>query len=271
MSERGYLIEKALEDLVAAVRGHGELAMAMARAQGALSSTESDDDPGAASRRADRLATLVMAQARLIHTFRDLRVDRDNAFKDMNAAAGALNYGSTPPFEPVLRRREPMGPLEQAVVRAMACPEWPNCAESDSEGGCLACAQTAEVLGALAYVSIDECEAGTGASSILAERWDQVFKGYDAEHDMRHAPGGLLAAAICYAERALLDGMRERPPGDVLTPTRWSLPQKFAPSCDPIRNLVVAGALIAAEIDLMRGTSLKPAQYGAAVSAIEVP
>lgn len=79
------------------------------------------------------------------------------------------------------------------------------------------------------------------AHQILIERRRQIGeKGYDPIHDDHHKYGELLMGALSYMCS----------PGDQLWP--WD-PASFHQSSDPVRNLVKAGALVAAEGDrLMR-------------------
>lgn len=74
------------------------------------------------------------------------------------------------------------------------------------------------------------------AHLIVAERREQILKGYDIVHDNLHWSGELLFGALAYLCC----------PGDVLWP--WE-PETYKPSVDPVRNIVKAGALIAAEGD----------------------
>ena len=97
---------------------------------------------------------------------------------------------------------------------------------------------------------------GDGASLIMDERDRQVKKeGFTEEHDAEHTDAELIQAARAYALMAeaqqsgencvTFDGIGpEKPPTDWPWELRW-----WKPSNDPIRNLVKAGALIAAEID----------------------
>ena len=95
-----------------------------------------------------------------------------------------------------------------------------------------------------------------GAELIAAERQRQIdVEGWTAAHDDLHEECELLDAALCYggvAGSQILDGdggaeakekMLEGWPWD----RAW-----WKPSSDPIRNLVKAGALIAAEIDRLQ-------------------
>lgn len=80
----------------------------------------------------------------------------------------------------------------------------------------------------------------TGAELIAAERNRQIeSKGYTAEHDAHHRVEEFVDAALTYA--SVTDS-------DVHWVWPWNL-TAFRPSEDRVRNLVKAGALIAAAID----------------------
>lgn len=130
------------------------------------------------------------------------------------------------------------------------------------------------------------CSVGDlrGASLILSERYRQVqVEGWTPEHDAEHDEGELLRAARLYAEAASVAADGPRTAGIVArylerrgyeqdedyrrmvenparhffgwdkAPDAWPWdPSWWKPSPDPIRNLVKAGALIAAEIDRLR-------------------
>lgn len=95
-----------------------------------------------------------------------------------------------------------------------------------------------------------------GIALIQAERQRQVeVEGFDSEHDDEHGPGFISAAAAAYVLLAcdLVDGdyrksdfkKRSKHRMD----TAWPWDEKWwKPSPDPTRNLVKAGALIAAEV-----------------------
>lgn len=87
----------------------------------------------------------------------------------------------------------------------------------------------------------------SGVARITAERTRQIeHEGYSAEHDDAHATGQLTLAACCYAHHAV-EQQRGR---DAAIPTNWPWHQgEWNPAPDPLRNLEIAGALIAAEID----------------------
>lgn len=90
-----------------------------------------------------------------------------------------------------------------------------------------------------------------GIAMIAVERRRQIeAEGWTPEHDAEHVSGELLTAAVEYVRCAegqvsgvVLAGIGECWPWDAAS---WK------PSDDPIRNLVKAGALIAAEIDRLR-------------------
>jgi len=94
-----------------------------------------------------------------------------------------------------------------------------------------------------------------GASLIARERRRGVeVEGYTAAHDAEHRHGQLAAAAITYADVALvrityLPEAQEREITEIMA-NRWPFEEEwFKPAVDPVDNLVKAGALIAAEID----------------------
>jgi hypothetical protein len=97
----------------------------------------------------------------------------------------------------------------------------------------------------------------TGIELISVERKRQIEEeGWAVEHDDSHFPGCLSVAGASYAAfvasvLSATDGWREnyRWLGQQLWPfdSEW-----WKPSEDPIRNLVKAGALIAAEIDRLQ-------------------
>jgi len=91
----------------------------------------------------------------------------------------------------------------------------------------------------------------TGAELITDERTRQISKeGWTPEHDDGHNEGEMTEAAICYAQASQFVG-RSISMGLIQdTPERWPWDHEWwKPSQDRVRNLVKAGALIAAEID----------------------
>lgn len=81
-----------------------------------------------------------------------------------------------------------------------------------------------------------------GAELIAAERQRQVSEeGWTPDHDATHTAGELAMAAACYAWYGTGGG---RPVARWPWDERW-----WKPEGGPVRNLVKAGALIAAELD----------------------
>lgn len=98
----------------------------------------------------------------------------------------------------------------------------------------------------------------SGIELITAERERQIsVEGWSPEHDDGHSRGEMMSAAVdCVAEckRILRDheplvDSRGLPFGWPWSKLWWK------PSPDPVRNLVKAGALIAAEIDRLQRLS----------------
>lgn len=86
-----------------------------------------------------------------------------------------------------------------------------------------------------------------GSELIAAERQRQAeVEGWTAEHDDEHAEGSLIRAAVCYADDARPFMTRYGVARFAVWPWRST---DWKPSGDPVRSLVKAGALIAAEID----------------------
>ncbi len=84
----------------------------------------------------------------------------------------------------------------------------------------------------------------TGVELIRAERHRQICdEGYLPDHDDAQTDGSIASAAAAYAARSLPDW---RP--DVVS-LLWPWHIKYWKPAPPIRMLVKAGALIAAEID----------------------
>lgn len=94
-----------------------------------------------------------------------------------------------------------------------------------------------------------------GANLILAERVRQVTcEGFQSSHDDKHVEGELMEAAICYAVHAAQQVLVSTP-GLGVNCWPWSA-EWWNPASDPIRNLVKAGALLAAEIDRLKRLEL---------------
>jgi hypothetical protein len=103
----------------------------------------------------------------------------------------------------------------------------------------------------------------TGAELITQERRRQIeVEGWSAGHDEQHARMQLTKAAICYifvaneilklphAAKAI-ESARLQVPDLIQTLWPWA-EHWWKPTADPVRNLVKAGALIAAEIDRLQ-------------------
>lgn len=93
----------------------------------------------------------------------------------------------------------------------------------------------------------------TGVELIAAERERQVsVEGWTPEHDDDHDMGEMAAAAMCYAELCVDDEIVEVDSTDLFFSWwPWDM-EWWKPSDVPIRNLVKAGALLAAEIDRLQ-------------------
>ena len=98
-----------------------------------------------------------------------------------------------------------------------------------------------------------------GIELIAQERQRQIeAEGWTPEHDDEHDAGQLAAAARCYTKTAQLQVCRlvSRQLGRPEFTWPWD-EEAWKPSPDAIRNLVKAGALIAAEIDRLQRTKHK--------------
>jgi len=94
----------------------------------------------------------------------------------------------------------------------------------------------------------------TGIELITDERTRQIeVEGWTPEHDQEHADQQMAEAAMCYIARTV-----NMPSGDEYSssslsdfpPEAWPWsPKWWKPDSHPVRNLVKAGALLAAEID----------------------
>jgi len=93
----------------------------------------------------------------------------------------------------------------------------------------------------------------TGAELIADERRRQIEdEGYTAEHDDKVDQPGELAAAACYYAARPEDTRAIQ-----MYPPNWAGQHAKKKSKSRLRQLVVAGALIAAEIDRMQRASTK--------------
>lgn len=97
-----------------------------------------------------------------------------------------------------------------------------------------------------------------GTDLIAQERYRQISdEGWTPEHDDKHDYGQLAAAAMCYTQVTLIrmtykaNASAERESETIATHWPWD-ESWWKPSPDAVRNLVKAGALIAAEIDRLQ-------------------
>lgn len=94
-----------------------------------------------------------------------------------------------------------------------------------------------------------------GWELIRVERQRQInVEGFDEKHDEGHT-ADLINAARCYTEEARFDtwnpGIRSNPER-ISMPSEWPWESEYwKPTTNPIRDLVKAGALIAAAIDAL--------------------
>ena len=95
----------------------------------------------------------------------------------------------------------------------------------------------------------------TGANLIAAERQRQITsEGWSPDHDSSNTNYQLSDAAVSYATAGY--GGPYSHPRAGHPPESWPWGAEWwKPSSDPIRNLVRAGALIAAEIDRLQRTA----------------
>lgn len=95
----------------------------------------------------------------------------------------------------------------------------------------------------------------TGAERIAAERQRQILEeGYSAERDAAYQNDELAFAACYYAVPHALEFSQESHtmsvrPNDLFALTGWNAKYAKRPRHNRIRQLAIAGALIAAEID----------------------
>jgi hypothetical protein len=115
------------------------------------------------------------------------------------------------------------------------------------------------------HVGSGDVVGHTGAELIAAERLRQIVEEkWSARHDAEHRRGELSKAAVHYANVASTQAAFGIT-GNFLVPGNWPWDAKWwKPSKDPVRNLVKAGALIAAEIDrlLAAGKTRRPNDPG---------
>ena len=100
---------------------------------------------------------------------------------------------------------------------------------------------------------LDEKLPPTGLELIIAERERQITKeGWTAEHDDSHDVGVLAQAGGCYAIKAAEELGLSISKAYLDWPSAWPFDEEDYKPTEPIRQLVKAGALIAAEIDRLQ-------------------
>ena len=95
-------------------------------------------------------------------------------------------------------------------------------------------------------------EVPDGAELILRERRRQVeSEGYDSSHDDRHVNGEIARGAATYA---MPEEYRDYPDAIIAAPRTWpfSMDSWKPSSNDRIKELIKAGAMLAAEIDRLK-------------------
>lgn len=97
----------------------------------------------------------------------------------------------------------------------------------------------------------------TGVELIAMERIRQIKdEGWTPDHDDEHSMAQMSLAALCYVIIAASLVRLGRLCVIERVPEEWPWDRKWwKPTRDPVRNLVKAGALIAAEIDRLRRRS----------------
>lgn len=94
-----------------------------------------------------------------------------------------------------------------------------------------------------------------GIEMIAEERQRQIeVEGWSKEHDAKHTNDSLAFAAVCYAIPSELRHYSYCPLRKERVPDFWPWNKEWWKPCpqDRIRELVKAGALIAAEIDRLQ-------------------
>lgn len=119
-----------------------------------------------------------------------------------------------------------------------------------------------------------------GLHAIIAERWRQrCDEHWTPEHDDEHRAGELAWAAVCYAAPGPVRGQRTialpcncAPGAECIhryfpssiwsDPWPWSKEWDKRSKHDRIKQLAIAGALIAAEIDRLKRAEIREASSG---------
>lgn len=180
-------------------------------------------------------------------------------------------------------------PFDELIAAAAALVM--RCCSGDAEGllSCNFCQRVSELgrpilhgetcpVGRVQRAGVKAMVPADGCGLIAIERLRQIqAEGWTPEHDDSHQMGELASASMCYASTAIDPELHDlgTSPNDIRDEW-WPFGDEWwNPCADPIRNLVKAGALIAAEIDrLQRAAAVKftaPAGRSMAHGAPELP
>lgn len=95
----------------------------------------------------------------------------------------------------------------------------------------------------------------TGVQLIAEERRRQASEGFTSEHDQEHTSGEIAMAAACYAAPLPIYTHEQQSSYiEFRDPFPWSTDYDKRKQHSRLRCLVIAGALIAAEIDRIQAT-----------------
>jgi len=143
-----------------------------------------------------------------------------------------------------------------AALACRSCAEYLRSQPSSEVGEACRCEGTQLIPRADGNEPCPDCkqEEKTGAELIAAERERQVSEeGWTPEHDDGHTNGEIALAAARYAEVAGRPWSSPTGVPNGATPMAWPWkPEQFKPTGYAVRDLVKAGALIAAEIDRLQ-------------------
>lgn len=153
--------------------------------------------------------------------------------RDDDLATGGLHLVAVSRGEPVSQRRTQHQAMHQQLLDMLGA--------NDHQG---AAARIGELVGL--ELLLNTGGAGRGVTAIAQERRRQIEgERFDPGADLRYSQGELARAAACYVGLVARDANSESTP----CPTEWPWARCWWKPKDRRRNLVRAGALIAAEID----------------------
>jgi hypothetical protein len=179
--------------------------------------------------------------------------------------------------EPIIDARQPVGePVDDdwhLRGYAYASKQATTCAgcgkhkhtplRIDAMGGhvCLTCIdqKLGALLGEFGYPPAQAVDLGTGVKAIADERERQLqVEGFSRDYDQQYREGELARAATAYVQLAAMDlqvGSRKHIASQE-PPFFWPWAQEWWKPVDARRDLVRAGAMIAAQIDLIDGKAV---------------